>query len=135
MDLLINIDVPCLARGIEFYENAFGLTVTRRLGAEAAELSGWPARLYLLEKQAGSVGADNRTRHSDRHWTPLHLDVVVDDIQMALTRAVAAGARAETEVRLAPWGKHVVLADPFGHGLCLIEFVGRGYDEIAQPAR
>ena len=56
MDLLINIDVPCLARGIEFYENAFGLTVTRRLGAEAAELSGWPARLYLLEKQAGSVG-------------------------------------------------------------------------------
>ncbi len=63
MDLLINIDVPCLARGIEFYENAFGLTVTRRLGAEAAELSGWPARLYLLE-QAGSVGADNRTRHT-----------------------------------------------------------------------
>jgi lactoylglutathione lyase len=51
--------------------------------------------------------------------------VVVDDIQMALTRAVAAGAQAETEVRLAPWGKHVVLADPFGHGLCLIEFVSR----------
>jgi lactoylglutathione lyase len=23
------------------------------------------------------------------------------------------------------------LADPFGHGLCLIEFRGRGYDEIA----
>jgi len=24
-----------------------------------------------------------------------------------------------------------MLADPFGHGICLIEFVGRGYDEIA----
>ena len=24
-----------------------------------------------------------------------------------------------------------MLADPFGHGICLIEFLGRGYDEIA----
>jgi hypothetical protein len=23
------------------------------------------------------------------------------------------------------------MADPFGHGFCLIEFRGRGYDEIA----
>jgi hypothetical protein len=24
------------------------------------------------------------------------------------------------------------MADPFGHGFCFIEFVGRGYDEIAE---
>jgi hypothetical protein len=24
-----------------------------------------------------------------------------------------------------------MLADPFGHGVCLIEFIGKGYDEIA----
>jgi hypothetical protein len=29
------------------------------------------------------------------------------------------------------WGKIAMLADPFGHGVCLIQFVGRGYDEIA----
>jgi hypothetical protein len=23
------------------------------------------------------------------------------------------------------------MADPFGHGFCLIQFLGRGYDEIA----
>jgi hypothetical protein len=23
------------------------------------------------------------------------------------------------------------MADPFGHGICFIQFVGRGYDEIA----
>jgi hypothetical protein len=23
-------------------------------------------------------------------------------------------------------------ADPFGHGICFIQFLGRGYDEIAQ---
>jgi hypothetical protein len=34
-------------------------------------------------------------------------------------------------VRTAAWGRIAVLADPFGHGLCLIEFLNRGYDEIA----
>ena len=55
-------------------------------------------------------------------------------LRAALSRAVAAGARLETEVRTAAWGKIVVLADPFGHGLCLIEFLGRGYDEVAEAA-
>jgi predicted enzyme related to lactoylglutathione lyase len=133
MDLLVNIDVADLARGIAFYRNAFGLTVTRKLGPTVAELSGWPVHLYLLETPAGSIGAGKSPRRYDRHWTPLHLDVVVDDIETALARAVAAGATAETEIRSTRWGKIVVLADPFGHGLCLIEFIGRGYDEIAEP--
>jgi predicted enzyme related to lactoylglutathione lyase len=57
--------------------------------------------------------------------------VVVDDIDAALARALAAGAQAETGIRDAAWGRIVVLADPFGHGLCLIQFQNRGYDEIA----
>jgi hypothetical protein len=39
----------------------------------------------------------------------------------------------ERPVRTAVWGKIALLADPFGHGLCLIEFLNRGYDEIADP--
>ncbi|MBV8104290.1 MAG: VOC family protein [Hyphomicrobiales bacterium] len=133
MDLLINIDVPDLAKGIAFYTRAFGLAVSRRLGAEAAELSGLPARLYLLQKLPGSIGAARDPRRYDRHWTPVHIDVVVDDIEAAFHRAVAAGAHAETEIRVAAYGKIAMLADPFGHGFCLIEFLGRGYDEIAEP--
>jgi len=133
MELLVNIDVPDLPRAIAFYGEAFSLTVTRRLGAEAAELVGWPVRVYLLQKPAGSLAAAGRLRHYDRHWTPVHLDVVVPDIEKALSRAEAAGARAETEIRTEAWGKIAVLADPFGHGICLIEFLGRGYDEIAGP--
>jgi len=34
-------------------------------------------------------------------------------------------------VREAAWGRIVQLADPFGHGWCLLQFLGRGYDEIA----
>jgi lactoylglutathione lyase len=64
----------------------------------------------------------------------VHLDVVVEDVEAALTRAIAAGAHAETQVTTAAWGKIGTIADPFGHGLCLIEFLGRGYDEIAGPA-
>ncbi len=132
MDVLVNIDVPDLARAVAFYTAAFGLEVTRRFGQEGAELGGWPARLYLLQKPEGSLGAGASPRRYDRHWTPVHLDVVVEDVEAALTRAVAAGARAETQIRTANWGKLVVLADPFGHGFCLIEFLGRGYDEIAE---
>jgi predicted enzyme related to lactoylglutathione lyase len=131
MQLLVNVDVPDLGRAIAFYTEAFGLTVTRRLGAKAAELQGWPVPLYLLQQPEGSLGAGESLRRYDRHWTPVHLDVVVNDIEAALSRAVAAGARAETGIRTMAWGKIVVLADPFGHGLCLIEFLGRGYDEIA----
>jgi len=132
VDLLVNIDVPNLGHAIAFYGNAFGLTVTRRFGVDGAELSGWPVRLYLLQKAAGSPAAAGALRRYDRHWTPVHLDVVVDDLDATLERALAAGARAETEIRTEAWGRIVVLADPFGHGLCLIQFLGRGYDEIAK---
>ena len=132
MSLLVNIDVPDLTSAIAFYGEAFGLRVTRRLGPEAVELSGWPVQLYVLQKPAGSTGAGSSRRAYDRHWTPVHLDVVVDRIEDTLTRAVAAGAQAETEIRVESWGKIVTLADPFGHGLCLIEFLGRGYDEFAE---
>lgn len=32
---------------------------------------------------------------------------------------------------LLPRARNYVFADPFGHGFCFVEFMGRGYDEIA----
>jgi predicted enzyme related to lactoylglutathione lyase len=133
MSVLINIDVPDLAGAIAFYTRAFELSVGRRFGLHGAELTGWPVPVFLLQKEAGSIGAGESRRTYERHWTPVHLDVVVDDIEQALSRAVEAGAVLEQGVRTAAWGKIAVLADPFGHGLCLIEFLNRGYDEIAAP--
>lgn len=134
MDLLVNIDVPDRAGAETFYTRAFGLRPTRRFGDDGVELSGWPVRLYILEKAAGTVGAGQDLRRYERHWSPVHLDVVVEDLEVALARALAAGAVLEGEVRTAAWGKIATLADPFGYGLCLIQFLGRGYDEIAAPA-
>ena len=134
MDLLVNIDVPDVAAAERFYGEAFGLTPTRRFGDGGVELSGWPVRLYLLQKDAGTVGAGGDLRRYDRHWSPVHLDVVVDDVEVALGKALAAGAVQEGEIRTSRWGRIVVLADPFGHGICLLQFLNRGYDEIATPA-
>ena len=52
--LLVNIDVDDLERAVAFYTAAFGLTVGRRFGALAVELTGGTAPIYLLLKPDGS---------------------------------------------------------------------------------
>jgi predicted enzyme related to lactoylglutathione lyase len=133
LSLLINIDVDDLARAEAFYCGALGLKPARRFGDDGVELEGANAPIYLLRKPAGSRAGDaiDATRDYRRHWTPVHIDVVVEDLDAALKRAEAAGAAREGDVRTAAWGRIALLADPFGHGFCLIEFLNRGYDEIA----
>jgi lactoylglutathione lyase len=131
MKLLINIDVPELAPAEVFYAAAFGLRTGRRFRDDAVELLGADAPIYLLHKAAGTVGAGDVRRDYARHWSPIHCDVVVDDLDAAIARAVAAGAVQEGATRETVWGRIVQLADPFGHGWCLLQFIGRGYDEIA----
>jgi lactoylglutathione lyase len=133
MTLLANIDVDDLVRAEAFYVQALALKAGRRFGDDGVELLGASAPIYLLRKAAGSAAGDAtmQTRDYRRHWTPVHLDFVVPDLAAALTRAQAAGAVLEGAVRTANWGRIATLADPFGHGLCLIEFLNRGYDEIA----
>ena len=131
MQLLLNIDVPDIAAAETFYCAAFALTVGRRFGDDAVELLGGNAPVYLLHKPAGSIGAADARRDYARHWTPVHGDLVVEDLDDALARAIAAGALQEGATREAGWGRIVQLADPFGHGCCLIEFSDVGYDAIA----
>lgn len=133
MQFLVNLDVDDLERALAFYRDAFGFTPGRRLGDEAVELLGGPAPLYLLAKAAGTAAfeGDPRRRDYARHWTPLHLDVVVDDIDTAVARAIRAGAVLERPVDTQAWGRLALLHDPFGHGFCLVQFVGDGYDAIA----
>ena len=130
MQLLLNIDVADIGLAETFYTQAFDLHVGRRLGADVLELLGGGVPIYLLCKPAGSVGAAEQTRDYRRHWMPLHADWVVDDLDAALEKALAAGAVQEGDVRQADWGRIVQIADPFGHGWCLLQFRGRGYDEL-----
>ncbi|MCV6904786.1 MAG: GNAT family N-acetyltransferase [Achromobacter xylosoxidans] len=136
MRILVNIDVPDLEAAIDFYSRAFGLALHRRLGTTGAEMLGAPAPIYLVQKAPGTAaaGAVRQPRDYARHWTPVHLDVVVDDVDDAVARAVAAGARLEDAAVSHDWGRIAHLSDPFGHGICIMQFLGRGYDALAAGA-
>lgn len=133
MELLANVDVDDLEKAVAFYTKAFGLRLGRRFGKEAAELLGSTAPIYLLVKGAGTPASRNTPQRRDygRHWTPVHLDFVVPDVESAVKTAVEAGAVLENPIETHRWGRIAHLADPFGHGICLLQFLGRGYDEIA----
>lgn len=133
MTLLVNLDVDDLAKAIHFYSSAFGLRVGRRFGDSGVEMLGSSAPICLLVKEQGTLAAETTTqrRTYGRHWTPAHLDFVVEDIEPAVERAVAAGAVLEKPIATRTWGRLALMADPFGHGFCFVQFLGRGYDEIA----
>ena len=92
--LLINIDVPDIEPGIAFYTAALGLRVGRRFREDFVELLGTDAPIYLLRNAAGtSIGpAGGDVRRYERHWSPIHPDFVVEDMDAAIARATAAGA-------------------------------------------
>jgi len=131
-DLRICIDVPDLDAAIAFYTRALGLRPGRRNGPHWAELLGAGCPIDLLPTEAGSEASPGSAALRDfgRHWTPVHLDLAVPDLRAALRRAEDAGARLERPIVTRKWGRMANLADPFGHGFCLLQFEGRGYDEL-----
>jgi predicted enzyme related to lactoylglutathione lyase len=131
VQLFVNIDVDDLEKAIEFYRSAFGLTLKRRLFNDAvAEMAGASSPIYLLKKRAGSAPSATvpTLRDYRRHWTPVHFDLVVDDLGPAVQRAQAAGAIVESDPQTYEWGRIAFMADPFGHGFCLLEFRNGDYE-------
>lgn len=121
--------MPDLTAAIDFYGAAVGTQFRRFLDDDVAELTYGSSSVYLLRKPAGS-GATlaEDIRGFGRHWTPVHVDFVVNDLETAVARATAAGATRETERIDWRGSKCVTFADPFGHGFCVIEFDKDGYE-------
>src|SRR5688572_16602118 len=96
--VIVNIDVPELQPAIDFYRAAVGAQLVRVLDDDVAELSYGSSVLYLLCKRGGSGATPTgAAREFARHWTPVHVDFVVDDVDAAVARALAAGAKRESE--------------------------------------
>jgi predicted enzyme related to lactoylglutathione lyase len=133
--LSINIDVDDLEKGVVFYSGAFGLTPRRRFGGSAVELAGAEAPVYLLHKPRSTPPFPDAQTHRDygRHWTPVHIDFNVENMEYALDRALAAGARAESQIESFGWGRVVLMSDPFGNGFCLIELDAHAAQAMATP--
>jgi predicted enzyme related to lactoylglutathione lyase len=134
MNFVVNLDVDNLEKAIHFYREVFGLQPGRSFGAFGVEMLGSSAPIYLLVKQSGTPVSNTtaQRRRYERHWTPVHIDFLVEEIESAVQKAISAGAQLEKPIATYNWGKLALMADPFGHGFCFIQFLGRGYDEIAE---
>ena len=134
MSVIVNIDVPALGPGEVFYCDGLGFHRVRRLfDGAVAQVERDDFTAFLIAAPAGSIavaGSDVQRAYSD-HWTPLHLDIAVPDLEFSLRRALDAGARQTGAVTTHVFGRMARLRDPFGHGFCLIEFSARGYDAAA----
>ena len=124
MRVIASIDVENLDRAVAFYSGGLGFVEQRRLfNGSVAELVAGSSLVYLLAKPAGTSpfpgGAE--VRRYSRHWTPIHLDLVVPDIEAAVARAQEAGAKLEGEIRTQEKWREAQMSDPFGHGFCLLE--------------
>jgi predicted enzyme related to lactoylglutathione lyase len=122
--VIATIDVDDLDRAVAFYSSGLGFVEQRRLfNGSVSELLAGSALVYLAAKPAGTPPflGSSETRRYSRHWTPVHLDLVVPDIDAAVARAERAGAKLEGSIRTQVAWREAHMSDPFGHGFCLLE--------------
>ena len=128
------IDVADLERGIAFYCDGLNLTLRRRLSPSWVELAGANLPIFLLgsRKPTANLGGTQIQRDFARHWTPVHLDFIVPELDAAVARLTRLGATLDRPIQLAEYGRMANMADPFGNGFDLIEFSGSGYDAVSR---
>ena len=121
MRLGVTIDVPELEAGIAFYA-ALGFMPGDRPLPIMCSMAAGEARILLMEKPAGSRPFPDAgvTRDYARHWTPVHIDLHVADVAAVRDAALAAGATLEAWHEVPGRPSAAFMADPFGHGFCLI---------------
>ncbi len=109
------------------------VSVTSASNESASTASGSTNSASAPSRSTPSQTPKRLRRCYDRHWTPVHLDFVVDDIERSVKSAITAGAQLEQPIKTEAWGRLALMSDPFGHGFCYIQFLGRGYDELVSP--
>src|SRR3974390_1088438 len=123
LSVSVSIDVPDMAKGLRFYADAFGFSKISEPYPGIAVLRAGNMTITLLEKREQTKPSPNTrdVRHYDRHWTPVHLDIHVEDLNVALDRATKAGAIREQFFENPEHGSAAFCSDPFGNGFCLLE--------------
>ena len=125
---------PIWSSGIAFYCDGLGLALKRRLSPSWVELAGANLPIFLLgnRKPTANLGGTQIQRDFARHWTPVHLDFIVPELDAAVVRLTGLGATLDRPIQLAEYGRMANMADPFGNGFDLIEFSGTGYDAVSR---
>jgi len=116
-----SIDVSDLKKGEIFYVQALGCKKVREQGSNMVVLPVENMEIYLLEKKAGTnpIKSSNIVRDYKRHWTPIHLDFICDDVEKMVSQIIKLGGSHEGG-ESGDWGSIAYCADPFGNGFCII---------------
>jgi hypothetical protein len=126
------IEVTERPDGINFYCGGRGLELKRQLSP--VELSGANLPIYLLANRPAlaDLGSEQVVRSYERHWTPVHLDFIVEDLDQMIAQLISLGASLDRDLKTREYGRIANMADPFGNGFDLIEFTGSGYDAVSR---
>lgn len=114
------IDVPDLSAATAFYCDVLGCSVDKERASHST-LSVGGVTMQLMLKEAGTAATGNGSCHRtyERHWTPVHLDFDVDDLDGAVAAVKRSGGTVES-INRGEWGAAAICADPFGNGFCLV---------------
>ena len=110
----ICIDVDDVAAAVRFYNEGIGLEVVQEV-PDWAQLKVGEQTIWIMKIAAGPAGPFTRSYH--RHWTPVHLDFHVKDMDAAIERAIIAGGKLENR----PKPELANLSDPSGNGVDLVK--------------
>lgn len=119
-EIAVSIDVADMEKAVAFYTGALGFNTTRS-GDQTTALSANGTAIYLLHRETGSnpLLAATGERDYRRHWTPVHLDIQVPDLNLSMAKVKDLGGTCEGQ-ETGDWGGIAYCADPFGNGFCLI---------------
>jgi predicted enzyme related to lactoylglutathione lyase len=118
----ISIDVEDVDRAVHFYRDGLGLRLVDKGDGWATMALG--AQIFFLGLPWGPEGRIKRDHQ--RHWTPVHLDFVVDDFDALVEQATRAGAKLDRPVlRRRDLGDMANMSDPSGNGFDLIQRTAR----------
>ena len=117
----VSIDVSNLKKAETFYVEALGCKKVRDQGSNMVVLSTENCNIYLQEKAAGTkpLVSSEVVRDYKRHWTPVHLDFLTENVDVVIERVLQLGGLHEGGDS-GDWGSIAYCADPFGNGFCVI---------------
>ena len=117
----VSIDVSDLKQAETFYVEALGCKKVRDQGANMVVLSVENSDIYLQEKKGGTkpLVSSGVVRDYGRHWTPVHLDFLCENIDEIVAKILKLGGFHEGG-ESGDWGSIAYCADPFGNGFCVI---------------
>jgi predicted enzyme related to lactoylglutathione lyase len=123
----ISIDVDDIERAVDFYTRGIGLSVVERgsdCGSDWAHLTHEGQTIFIMQLPQGSdaIEGAHSPRNYSRHWTPIHLDFVVANLDQAVDQALSAGAKLDRPIqRRDKLADMANMSDPFGNGFDLIQ--------------